>query len=225
PGMGDDLPRLDGPRLAPASGRAARLLVVLCHGVGADGRDLAALAEEIAPLLPEAAFACPDAPEPFAFAPFGRQWFPLADLAPARLEAGVRRAAPVLARFVAEEAARWGLGADRVVLGGFSQGAMTALFAGLGMTPAPAAVAAFSGALPVLPQRPVGPPRPPVLLVHGADDPVVPVALSQAAERVLRGAGVRVTALWRPGLGHGIDAAGVTALVELCRRASGASPP
>ncbi len=222
--MGDTLPRLDGPRLGPASGRAARLLVVLCHGVGSDGSDLAALAEEIAPLLPEAAFACPDAPEPFAFAPSGRQWFPLADLAPARLEAGVRRAAPVLARFVTEEAARWGLGLNRTVLAGFSQGAMTALFTGLCLSPAPAAIAAFSGALPVLPERPIGSAWPPVLLVHGEDDPVVPIALSRAAEAALRTAGVPVTALWRPGLGHGIDAAGVTAFVALCRRSVAAHP-
>lgn len=212
--MHDDLPELDGPRLAPHGGGRPALLVVLCHGVGADGRDLAGLAEEIAPDLPEAAFACPDAPEPFAFGPFGRQWFPLLDLSAEALAAGVRRAAPALARFVAAEAARLGLPMERVVLGGFSQGGMTALYTGLGMPSSPAAIAAFSGALPLLPSPCA---RIPVLLVHGEDDPIVPVALTRQAEETLQRAEVPVTALYRPGLGHGIDQAGLAALVALCR--------
>ncbi|WP_114376600.1 alpha/beta hydrolase [Elioraea thermophila] len=212
--MHDDLPELDGPRLAPHGGGRPALLVVLCHGVGADGRDLAGLAEEIAPELPEAAFVCPDAPEPFAFAPFGRQWFPLLDLSAEALAAGVRRAAPALARFVAAEAARLGLPMERVVLGGFSQGGMTALHTGLGMASPPAAIAAFSGALPLLPSPCA---RIPVLLVHGEDDPIVPVALTRQTEEALQRAEVPVTALYRPGLGHGIDQAGLAALVALCR--------
>ncbi len=212
--MHDDLPLLDGPRLAPHGGGRPALLVVLCHGVGADGRDLAALAEELAPDLPEAAFACPNAPEPYALAPSGRQWFPLLDLSAEALAAGVRRAAPSLSRFVSAEAARLGLPMERVVLGGFSQGGMTALYTGLGMPSPPAAIAAFSGALPLLPSPCA---RIPVLLVHGEDDPVVPAALTRQAEEVLQRAEVPVTGLYRPGLGHGIDAAGLAALVALCR--------
>jgi len=212
--MPGDLPVLDGPRRAPHAGGPAALLVVLCHGVGADGRDLLPLAEEVAQDLPRAAFACPDAPEPFTLAPFGRQWFPLLDLSPEALAAGVRRAAPALAHFVAAEAARLGLPMERVVLAGFSQGGMTALYTGLGMGSPPAAIAAFSGALPVLP---VPCARIPVLLVHGEEDPIVPVELTRQAEEALQRAEVPVTAYYRPGLGHGIDAPGIAALVAVCR--------
>ena len=67
---------LDGPRLAPRSG-AARQLVVLLHGYGADGNDLIELGRAWQPLLPYCAFVAPHAPEPCGQAPVGRQWFAL----------------------------------------------------------------------------------------------------------------------------------------------------
>ena len=85
---------LDGPRLAPRSGGPARNLVVLLHGVGADGSDLIGLAPLLAEHLPDAAFHAPDAPFPCDMAPYGRQWFSLQDRRPAAMLAGVRRAAP-----------------------------------------------------------------------------------------------------------------------------------
>ena len=68
---------IDGPRLAPAAGGAPRQLVVFLHGYGADGNDLIGLGREWANALPHAAFVSPDAPEPCAMAPTGRQWFNL----------------------------------------------------------------------------------------------------------------------------------------------------
>ena len=76
---------LDGPRLPPRSGKPARQLVVLLHGVGADGADLIGLAPTLAETLPDAAFVAPDAPFPCDMAPYGRQWFSLQDRSPARL--------------------------------------------------------------------------------------------------------------------------------------------
>lgn len=211
---------LDGPRWGPASGGTPRQLVVLCHGVGADGNDLISLAPDWGRAAPDALFVSPHAPEPYDMAPMGRQWFSLADRSPVRMEHGVRRAAAALGQFIDEELKRLALPSGAYALMGFSQGAMTALFTGLRRNPPPAAILAFSGAL-------LGPGslaaeiagRPPVLLVHGEADEVVPISRTRDAEAALRAAHVPVEALYRPGLGHGIDAAGVATASLFLQRA------
>jgi phospholipase/carboxylesterase len=191
--------------------------VVLCHGVGADGHDLIDLAPHWAAALPHAAFAAPDAPEPYDQAPFGRQWFSLADRTPARLAAGAAVAAGALGRFIDAELLRLQLPASAYALVGFSQGAMTALHAGLRRAVPPRAILAYSGAL-LAPEGIAGPgiadsgaSLPPVLLVHGEADEVVPAERSRQAAAALRAAGVAVDTLFCPRLGHGIDDAGLSA--------------
>ena len=198
------MPSLKATRWGPAEGPVQQL-VVICHGVGASGRDLIDLAPVWGRALPRAVFTAPDAPEPYDMAPTGRQWFSLVDRSPPKLLAGVAVAADALDAFVASEAARLGLDHDAVALMGFSQGAMTVLHAGLRRAPGPCGVLAFSGAW--LPPATVAA-RPPVLLVHGEADDVVPVGRSRDAEAALGAAGVDVTALYLPGLGHWIDEAG-----------------
>lgn len=219
---------LDGPRVGPASGGPARQLVVLLHGVGADGKDLIGLADAWAPVLPEAVFVAPDAPSPCDMAPYGRQWFSLADRSPALLAAGIAAAAPALDAALDAELARLGLADKAMALMGFSQGAMMALFVGLRRRAPPAAILAYSGALLVadgLPSLAAG--RPPVLLVHGEADDVVPAGASRIAEAALRAAAVPVEALYVPGLGHGIEDRGLAAGAGLLRRAlaPAAGPP
>jgi len=219
--------QLDGPRFGPASRGVPRQLVVLCHGLGADGHDLIDLAPTWAHALPDAAFVAPDAPYPCDMAPSGRQWFSLADRTPARVEAGIRRAAPALDRFIDAELARLSLPADAYALMGFSQGAMMVLFAGLRRPVAPRAILAFSGALvaPASLAKELAN-RAPVLLVHGEADEVVPVSRSRDAAATLREAGVAVEETYSACLGHGIDDAGLTAGALSLQRgfASGAPP-
>lgn len=213
---------LDGPRLPPRSGGPARQLVVLLHGVGADGADLIGLAPILAEALPDAAFVAPDAPSPCDMAPYGRQWFSLQDRSPARLAAGVRTAEPALRAFLEAELSRLSLPASALALAGFSQGAMTALHTGLRLPEPPAAILAYSGALlaPESLAAEVGArPPPPVLLVHGELDGVVPVRASRMAEAALRAAGVSVEALYIPGLDHSIDDAGLAAGIAALLRA------
>jgi phospholipase/carboxylesterase len=201
---------LDGPRWGPAAGGAPRRLIVLLHGLGADGFDLIDLAPGWGKAVPEALFVAPHAPEPCDIAPYGRQWFSVQDRTPARMLAGVRVAAGHLGAFLEAETTRLGLAMRDVALMGFSQGAMTALFAGLRHDPPPAAILAYAGRLigaETLPAELRG--RPPVLLVHGEADDVVPVQGSQDAARVLAGLGLAVEAEWRPGLAHGLDEAGM----------------
>ena len=201
---------LDGPRWAASSG-TARHLVVLCHGVGADGNDLIDLGPHWSPALPDTAFVAPHGPEPYDAGMTGRQWFSIGDRNPARMAAGAAHAAAILGRFIAEELAALSLPADRCTLVGFSQGAMTALYTGLRLATAPRGILSYSGAL-IAPETLAAEMthKPPVLLVHGEDDAVVPVSRSRDAEAALREAGVPVETLWCPHLGHGIDEAGLS---------------
>jgi phospholipase/carboxylesterase len=201
---------IDGPRLNPASGGAAKSLVVFLHGYGADGRDLIDIGRHWAPLLRDAAFASPHAPEPCAEAPMGRQWFGLGRHGAEEIWAGVKRAAPALDAFLDAELARLGIGDDRLALVGFSQGTMMALHVGPRRAKAPAGIIGYSGLL-AGPMHLAGEARshPPVLLVHGEEDPVIPAGALTEAASLLGASGFPVEWHLRPGLGHGIDAEGL----------------
>lgn len=223
--MTPDLP-ITGPSLSPASGDPATSLVVLLHGVGADGFDLIELAPHLAKALPHAAFVAPHAPFPCDLAPYGRQWFSLQDRSPPALLAGVRAAAPRLDAFLDEQLAVRRLGPERLALVGFSQGCMMALHVGPRRAVAPAAVLGYSGALAgaeVLAAEAVS--RPPVLLIHGDEDPVVAVAALGLARDALDAAGFRVEAHVRPGLDHAIDAEGVALGAAFLAAALGGGDP
>jgi phospholipase/carboxylesterase len=216
--------KLDGPRLAPLAG-PARYLVVICHGYGAAGADLIELGRAWAPALPHAAFAAPDAPFAHDDTPLGRQWWSLTDRAPALMEAGVRRAAPYLDAFVTAELARLDLPPEAYALVGFSQGAMTVLFAGPRRLPAPRAIVGYAGAL-IAPATLAAERRnaAPVLVVHGEADDVVPAQRSREAAAALAAAGIPVEAIYLPGLDHSIDAAAAAASLGFLRDALAAVP-
>ena len=200
---------LDGVRWGPASKASPQQLVVLCHGLGADGHDLIDLAPTWAQALPDALFVSVDAPF-LHDSGFGRQWWSVADRSPPKMEAGARRAAEYLDRFIDAELGRLGLSATAYALMGFSQGAMTVSFTGLRRSAAPRAILAFSGALiaPETLEKEIAN-RPPVLLVHGEADDVVPAQRSHDAEAALRAINVPVEAVYVPRLGHGIDETGL----------------
>jgi phospholipase/carboxylesterase len=198
--------KLSGTTWGPASKGVSKQLVILCHGVGADGNDLIDLAPVWARVLPHAVFVAPHAPEPFDMAPIGRQWFSLGNLDPVKLGAGVRRAAETLDVFIDEQLAKYDLPPTAYALMGFSQGAMTVLFTGLRRAHAPRAILAFSGALidPASLKAEMKN-HAPVLLAHGEADQVVPVFRSRDAETSLRAVNVPVKAVYAGSLGHGID--------------------
>jgi phospholipase/carboxylesterase len=211
-----DVLTLDGPRQGAAAGDKTRALVVFLHGLGADGNDLISLAPLLQPLLPDTAFVSPHAPFPCDMAPMGRQWFSLQSRDPADMLAGVRTAAPILNAFLDAELAKHGLSDDRLALVGFSQGTMMSLYTMLRRPKPCAVVVGFSGALvgsEILGEEIAS--RPPVMLVHGDADDVVPFAALGAAQQALDLNGVPVAAYQRPGLGHGIDQEGL----QLCAMA------
>jgi phospholipase/carboxylesterase len=211
---------LDGPRIPAAAGRASQLVVFL-HGYGADGNDLIELGRQWRTLMPEAAFVSPHAPERSPASPMGRQWFALANRPPddaqgaAERWEGAVKARGAIDAFLDAELKRLGLDDSKVALVGFSQGAMLALHVGLRRPRAPAAILGFSGLL-------IGPERlgeatardargapPPILLVHGEQDPLIPFEAMFIAADALAGASIPTQWHLSLGIGHGIDAEGL----------------
>ena len=205
-----DILELSGPMLKPRTGGKPKQLVVLLHGYGSDGNDLIGLAPHWAPLVPDAEFLAPNAPFPCEMAPFGYQWFSLADDAQAARLAGVRAAATLLDAYLDQALKARGLDESKLALVGFSQGTMMSLYVAPRRANALAAVVGYSGAL-IGPQELAGEirSRPPVLLIHGDADPVVPHRELGWAEKALKDLAVPVTVETRPRLAHSIDERGL----------------
>lgn len=200
---------LTGPRLPPARGQATHL-VVLCHGYGADGNDLIGLAPHWQRLLPTAAFVSPNAPERVPGAPSGYQWFPIQRLDPGEMQRGVESASDVLNSFLDAELARLELPPERLALVGFSQGTMMSLTVGLSRPVKPACIVGYSGMLARQTQLDtLSPDTPPILLVHGDADEMIPAQAMLASANMLGRAGACVQWHISRGVGHGIDPTGL----------------
>ena len=167
---------LDGPRMPPARGGKADALVILLHGYGSNGADLISLAPYWAKASPGAAFVSPNAIEPVPQAPGGYQWFPISNLDPHLMEQGAKHAAQSVDRFIDRELEKHGLDESRLVLVGFSQGTMMALYTGLRRTRPVAGILGFSGVLVGRKLKDEMRSKPPVLLIHGDRDPTIPIA-------------------------------------------------
>jgi phospholipase/carboxylesterase len=205
---------INGPRIDSKNGKAKQLVVFL-HGYGADGNDLIEIGRQWRALLPDAAFVAPHAPEPCAMSPMGRQWFPLTMRDPDERWRGVVKARPVLDAFLDEELAKLGLDESHLALVGFSQGTMMALHVGLRRRRAPATILGYSGALVGSEQLAEATARdskgapPPILLIHGDQDQMIPFdALFDSAEALAK---AEIPCQWHLslGVGHGIDGGGL----------------
>lgn len=201
-----DFPSLDGPAMPPASGLEPRQLVLLLHGVGADGNDLISLAPHFQEALPDALFIAPNAPEEFDMAPFGYQWFSLMDLDPETRIRGARATAPLLESFIRQMLDRFGLTEAQLAVIGFSQGATMAMHVGLRWDTPFAGIISYSGIMAgpdLLADEIVS--RPPMLLTHGTHDQVLPIHHLDEAVAALKAAGVTLECHRRRALEHGID--------------------
>ena len=215
---------LSGPVLPPANGKAPDAAVVILHGYGANGDDLIGLAPLFAAALPHAIFYAPNAPHPWEGGGFGgRQWFGLPGYDPTAMQrdpnlrterfkamtTGAALAAVPLNKFIDQVLAHHGLKANRLALLGFSQGTMMSLYVGLRRKEQIGAILGYSGAL-IGADKIAGEiaAKPPVSLIHGAEDPVVPVQCVADIETALTPLGVSVEMHIIPGLQHGIDPSG-----------------
>lgn len=205
--------KLQTGRKEPRSGKT-RSVVVFLHGYGADGADLLGLADPLGPHLPDTLFLAPDAPEPCAGNPFGRQWFPipwLDDSTEAEAAEGMTRASADLDAFLDGVLADTAITPDRLAVVGFSQGTMIALQV-IPRRPVPiAGLVGFSGRLlnpDRLENEAVS--KPPILLVHGDADPMVPFAEMGLAGDALVKAGFETYAHVMEGTGHGIAPDGLS---------------
>lgn len=210
---------IDGPRIPPAAGGAARSLVVFLHGYGADGNDLIGLGREWAPALPATAFVSPNAPELCPGTPMGRQWFPLTMTDPREFARGVANARPALDAFLDAELERHGLDESACALIGFSQGTMMALHVGPQRKRPLAGILGFSGLLAdpeALKRGPVQ--KPPVLLIHGDRDDLIPVAAIFSAAAGLAAAEIPVEWHISQGIPHGIGPDGLELGLKFLKR-------
>ena len=200
---------VNGSSRQPLSGAAPQQIILLLHGYGASGADLISFAPLWQQALPDALFLAPNAPQPVG-ARQGYQWWPLTTITPQALALGAASAAGAIDAFIDRKLAQYGLSEEALAIVGFSQGTMMALHVGLRRKRQVAAIVGYSGMLTgtwELSREMVT--QPPVLLVHGAADPVVPVAALHDAESALGRLGVPVTAHVSPGIGHTVDPDGL----------------
>jgi len=214
---------VNGSSRQALSGGAPRQIVLLLHGYGASGADLISFAPLWQQALPDALFLAPNAPQSCG-ARQGNQWWPLAAFTPQALASGAASAAGAIDAFIDRKLAQYGLAEEALAIVGFSQGTMMALHVGLRRKQQVAAIVGYSGMLTgawELSREMAN--QPPVLLVHGASDPVVPVAALHDAESELRRLGVPVTAHVSAGIGHTVDPAGLRMGLEFIASNLGAA--
>lgn len=212
---------LKAGRVEPKSGDA-RSVVVFLHGYGANGADLLSIGEILGDHLPDTLFLAPDAPERCAGAPFGFQWFPIPWIdgsSEEESQAGMARAIDDLNAFLDGVLVDNDLLPEQMVLFGFSQGTMMSLHVAPRREDEVAGIVAFSGRLlaPELLEDEVVS-RPPVLLIHGdMDDVVPPQSLPEAAEALQQAGFKEVYAHIMKGTAHGISNDGLSVALAFMR--------
>lgn len=223
---------LQGPNHTPKDQKITSLVVML-HGYGADGNDLIGLAPFFAQSLPNTAFHSPDGSQTCEMSPFGKQWFSLAQCdgdflrrTPATQETafeamyeGACQAATKVEEYIHGLMDQYNLKENQVALLGFSQGTMMALHIGLRHKAEFAAIIGFSGAL-------VGASHlnsernssPPVLLIHGEDDDMLPINALDLALTALEKSGLSPKSLKCANLPHSIDQTGAMAACDFLKQ-------
>ena len=216
--MKPDLPNLSGPVFGPVNGGTPKQLIILCHGLGADGNDLIGLAPHYAEVLPDAIFISPDAPFRCDMSPFGFQWFSLQDRSEGAMLAGVQKAQIILNAFIDQQLAKYHLAENKLALVGFSQGTMVSIFTAPRRKISVAGVVGYSGRLigkDLMAQEIRC--KPPMVMINGDQDELVPGNLQPAAISTLRDLGVDIEGHMRPGLGHSIDDVGIQIAQDFLR--------
>ena len=215
---------LNFKRKASTSGTDSSVVVFL-HGYGADGADLLGLSDPLAPHLPDTVFYAVDAPSRSMANPMGFQWFPIPWIdgsSEAAAAEGLRHSAKLLDDFIDKVLADEGLSPENLILFGFSQGSMMSMHVAPRRQDPVAGIVAFSGRL-MFPEM-LGAEmlsQPPVMLIHGNADDVVPFEEMQAAAETLQASGFDVYGHVMEGTAHGIAPDGLSVALAFIRQQLG----
>ena len=207
---------LNGPHVSAMSGNIKNIIIFL-HGYGADGNDLIGLADPLKAIFKDTLFLSPHAPEPCAMSPMGRQWFGLTLRDPEEYWRGAEKAKPSLDQYLDDVIEQTNIPASKISLVGFSQGTMMALHTGLRREKQLASIVGFSGLLPMPKSAKIATnftSKPPVQLIHGDLDAVVPVSATLAAELSLKAHDVKVSKHICENVEHGISPEGLQVAAE-----------
>jgi phospholipase/carboxylesterase len=209
---------LTGPEI-PAPSIAPKQLIVFLHGWGADGENLISLAGPLSHLFPEAHFLAPNAPDACEAGGPGYQWFSLMERTPEMMLNGANAALAPLQHYLDHHLKRHNLSEENLAIIGFSQGTMMGLHTALRREKPVAALVGFSGALVGAENLRVDiRSRPPVCLIHGTEDYVVPFMALEHAQNTLHDLDVPVEAHARPGLEHAIDEEGLSIAIRFLQK-------
>jgi phospholipase/carboxylesterase len=199
-------------------------MVILLHGYGANGEDLLGLGETWAHAFPSTVFVSPDAPNTCEMTPFGFQWFSLGDWSPMSMASGAKTIAPWINDFIDEQLVTYKVNPGRLILCGFSQGTMMALYVALRRPQKIAGVLGYSGALLCAEEwSQVTLQKPEICLVHGVADSTVPVAAYFHAAQMLQQHEFPFEGHVLPGLMHGINEYGLEIGQKFLNRILGGS--
>ena len=206
---------IDGPSIHPLSGSQAKQLVIFCHGYGADGNDLIGLANYFQQILPDAYFISPNAPESCPMNPMGYQWFDFTSNDPDLIWKKVNDAGEILNNFIDNKLNELNLSDKDLSLVGFSQGTMMSLHVGLRRSVAMSSIVGFSGRLireDTLSDDMKS--KPPIYLIHGDQDPMVPYSDTINAAKILKDLDVDVQSHISPNTPHSIAQDGLEIAIK-----------
>lgn len=197
-------------------------MVILLHGYGANGQDLLGLGEEWKAAFPNTVFIAPDAPHACEMSPFGFQWFSLGDWSPMSMAAGARNIAPWVNEFIDAQLKQYNVREENLVLCGFSQGTMLAIYIALRRAKKVAGLLGYSGALICTEEwNELNLQKPEICLIHGIADNVVPVAAYYHAAQMLDQYGFPFDGHVLHGLMHGINDYGLQLGRDFLKRVLG----
>ncbi len=207
---------------APTPSGQPKRLVIFLHGYGSNGADLISLAPYFAQIDAKADFLSPDAPQKSPFSPGGFQWFPIPFIdgsSPEEMTRDYLKARSILNQYIDQELALRGLEEKDLVLIGFSQGTMMSLETGLRRKESCAGIIGFSGRILLPDTLPAEiKSKPPIILIHGELDDVVPVNESIEANKMLKDLGFDISLHLSPNTPHSIAPDGLQAALDFYQK-------